>query len=123
MKSNTKLSRNCLKMLLCLVFLFPLSSFSQTIIPMPMYYGEGGSLTHNQALSMLIALNIPMILIFLFKSALWIFKLRKDYSFFECAIWSDADSILTNMNTICFSIINGIAIIIYLAVLIEGFLK
>ena len=114
---------NLLYTMLCLVFLFPLSSFSQTIIPMPMYYGEGGSLTHNQALSMLIALNIPMILIYFFKTTIWILKQRKDYGFSEFVIWSDTDSMLTDMNTICFSIINGIAIIIYLSVLIEGCLK
>jgi hypothetical protein len=105
-----------IKLFLCMVlFLMPFLSFSQQIMPMPVYVpSDGGSITAKQAIALLIALNIPMVLFFVVRSLIWIFKTYKDYSLKEYVVWSDFDLFSVECNTICFIVINATALIIFL---------
>jgi hypothetical protein len=77
-----------IKLFLCVVlFLIPFLSFSQQIMLMPVYLPSNGEgITTKQAIALLISLNIPMVLFFVIRSLIWIFKTNKDYTFKEYVV-------------------------------------
>jgi hypothetical protein len=105
------------------MFCIPFSSLAGVGIPIPMYYG-GGSSTKNDAIGLLVAFNIPLILIYVIRSIIWIVKYNKweDYkkcSYFEYVIFSDTYN-TPLFTSITFGVINGIAILVWIAELVSN---
>jgi hypothetical protein len=112
--------------LLCTAF--PVNSIAG-VMPIPIFYGGGGGchISPTQAIGLLIAINIPMVLIYIIRSIMWAVKRNKhekydnEYSFVEYVIWSsDYDSDTPIITTSCFVILNGMALIVWIAQLISN---
>lgn len=112
-----------IKSVIYILSVFLLCAFIPTetfagVMPMPIYLGGGGHLSNNEAIGLLIALNIPMVIIYLIRSIIWIItRSNYCYSFFEYVIYSD--ELETPMiTTLSFITINGIALIVWVAKII-----
>lgn len=95
------------------------------VMPIPIFSGNG-IMSDNVGIALLIALNIPLVLTYFIRSTIWIFKHKSwpkhnSYSFSEYVLW-DGDLYTSTATTVSFVIINGIALIIWLAITIEKLL-
>ncbi len=77
-------------------------------MPIPIYHGGGGGhLTNSQGIGLLIALNIPSILIVIIRSLIWLIK-RPDWTYVEYVWYSDLELMTPYLNTIWLVALNGI---------------
>jgi hypothetical protein len=91
-------------------------------MPIPIYYSGGGSsLPIKEAIGLLIALNIPSILIVIVRSLIWLIK-KPDWSYFEYVWYSDLYLMTPDVNTIWLVILNGIVGVIALGMWIASVL-
>ncbi|HCY42238.1 MAG TPA: hypothetical protein DHV48_12925 [Prolixibacteraceae bacterium] len=114
-------------LLLCTAF--PVNSIAG-VRRIPIFYGGGGGggghISPTMAIGLLIAFNIPMVLIYIIRSIIWAVKHDKfdtKYSFFEYVIWGEGFDLYTPViNTLGFISLNGIALLIWIAILISDVL-
>ena len=97
---RTKLS-NLLKPALLICAVMCCFSVDAAYIPMPIpiyHSGGGGSMTIKEGIGLLIALNIPSVLIVLIRSLIWVLK-RPDWTYTEYVWYSDAQLTTPDINT------------------------
>ena len=82
-------------------------------MPIPIYYCGGCSMSIKEGIGLLIALNIPSVLIVLIRSFIWILK-RPNWTYTEYVWYSDMDLTTPDLNTMCLVILNGMAGVIAL---------
>jgi hypothetical protein len=80
----------------------------KNIIVIPYGYGHG-HMTTDMLISVYIALLIVHIFIFLIRAMIWLFKNKKNKSFYNYTIYSDTYDIMPNFNTNFFVLINIVA--------------
>lgn len=95
------------------------------VIPMPMHYGGHGHISPEQAIGLLIACNIIIFLVFIAFALRWVYlkyKVKDEYldGFFSYTIWDDIGG--AEINTICFIVVNGIAVLLALTSFISKLL-
>jgi hypothetical protein len=120
---RTKLS-NLLKPALLIGAVMCCFSVDAAYIPMPIpvYYGHsGGSMSIKEGISLLIALNIPSILIVIIRSIFWVIK-RPDWTYVEYVWYSDMELITPDINTYWLVLLNGIVGVIALGMWIASVL-
>jgi len=85
-------------------------SVNAAYIPMaiPISYGGCGSISTKEGIGILIALNIPSVLIVLIRSFIWILK-RPNWTYTEYVWYSDMDLMTPDANTMWLVILNGMA--------------
>lgn len=89
-------------------------SVNAAYIPMPIpIYGCRGCISTKEGIGLLIALNIPSVLIVLIRSFIWILK-RPNWTYTEYVWYSDMDLITPDFNTMWLVILNGMAGIVTL---------
>ena len=77
-------------------------------MPMPIYHSDGGgSMTIKEGIGLLIALNIPSVLIVLIRSLIWVLK-RPDWTYTEFVWYSDGELFTPDLNTCWLVGLNGI---------------
>lgn len=89
-------------------------------MPIPIYHG-GGSMLIKEGIGLLIASNIPSILIVIIRSIFWLIK-RPDWTYTKYVWYSDMELMIPDINTLWLVLINGIAGVIALAVWIASVL-
>ena len=91
-------------------------------MPIPIYHGgSGDSMSIKEVIGLLIALNIPSVLIVLIRSFIWILK-RPDWTYTEYVWYSDMELITPDMNTYWLIGLNGTVGIIVLGIWIASVL-
>ena len=91
-------------------------------MPIPVYYGHGGgSMSIKEGIGLLIALNIPSILIVIIRSIFWVIK-RPDWTYVEYVWYSDMELMIPDINTCWLVVLNGIAGVIALGMWIASVL-
>ena len=91
-------------------------------IPMPIYYGHGGgSMSIKEGIGLLIALNIPSILIVIIRSIFWLIK-RPDWTYTEYVWYSDMELMTPDINTYWLVALNGVVGVIALGMWIASIL-
>ena len=91
-------------------------------MPIPIYHsGGGGSMTIKEGIGLLIALNIPSILIVIIRSFIWLIK-RPDWTYVEYVWYSDLELMTPDFNTYWLVGLNGIAGVVALAIWIASVL-
>lgn len=95
------------------------------IIPIPIFTGGGGHASPNALISLLLAINFFLILTAVIRSFIWYYhaKVKQDKyfdSYFEYVIWSDFDT--SFMTGLTFLIVNGIALLFWVATLFMDWL-
>ncbi len=118
-----KILRNLMKPALLIGAVMCYFSVNAAYVPMPMpiYHGHGGSMSNNEGIGLLIAFNIPIILIIIIRSIIWLIK-RPDWTYIEYVWYSDTRLMTPDINTICLVGLNGFAGVIALAVWIANVL-
>lgn len=97
-------------------------SVDAAYIPMPIYYRHGGGgMSIKEAIGLLIALNIPSILIVIIRSIFWLIK-RPDWTYTEYVWYSDMELMTPDINTYWLVVLNGIAGVVALGVWIVSVL-
>ena len=98
------------------------AAFIPMPMPIPIYYGDGGgSISIKEGIGLLIALNIPSILIVLIRSIFWVIK-RPDWTYTEYVWYSDMELMTPDINTYWLVLLNGIVGIIALGIWIASVL-
>ena len=91
-------------------------------MPIPIYNsGGGGSMTIKDGIGLLIALNIPSVLIVLIRSLIWVLK-RPNWTYTEFVWYSDDELFTPTINTFWLVGLNGIAGVIALGMWIASVL-
>ena len=91
-------------------------------MPIPIYNsGGGGSMTIKEGIGLLIALNIPSVLIVLIRSLIWVLK-RPNWTYTEFVWYSGAELFTPNINTFWLVGLNGIAGVVALGMWIASVL-
>lgn len=89
------------------------------VVPMPIYHGHG-HVSPEAMVGLLIACNLFILAVFLIFVSRWLYLryVKNDEyldGFFNYTIWDDFDSVGACINTMCFIIINGIALLFVVA--------
>ena len=82
-------------------------------MPIPIYHGGCGGISIKEGIGILIALNIPSVLIVLIRSFIWILK-RPNWTYTEYVWYSDMDLMTPDANTMWLVVLNGMAGVIAL---------
>jgi hypothetical protein len=112
-----------LKSILLIIATLCFFSAETAYIPMPIYhhYSGGGHITGKELVGMLIAFNVIFLTIYFIRSVIWFYE-KPIWSYREYVIWSDANFLITEINTIGFVVVNGISALILLAAWITNLL-
>ena len=90
-------------------------------MPIPIYNCGGGSMSIKEGIGLLIALNIPSVLIVLIRSLIWVLK-RPNWTYTEFVWYSDDELFTPTINTFQLVGLNGIAGVIALGMWIASVL-
>jgi hypothetical protein len=108
--------------LMKIAFLLCVSVNAQVIpIIIPSYHGDYGNMSTKEAIALLIAMNIPSVLIVVIRSLLWLIK-RPAWTYKEYVWYSDMALMTPDCNTFFLVVLNGIAGITALAFFITKIL-
>jgi hypothetical protein len=103
------------------------NSIAGVIIPIPINsYHHGGHMTNKDGIALWIVLNVPIFLIFIIRSIIWLLKNKdsevKKWSYVEYVIFSNGEFCVTDLNFISFVLINGVGILVVLGMWISSLL-
>lgn len=102
-----------------LIFLTPIALQAGSIIVPIHHHSSGGSVTIKMMLGLYLAFNIFLVAFYFCRTIIW-HVIHPDDTFYEYVIWSDMEYGFVDFATITFVIINGIALLSYVATLIAN---